>query len=210
MQRLALLTLTLAAIAAVFSACGDAGANGRPAPGSPTEAYHQLYAAVKAKDTEAIKALMSKKSQDLAMMASQKNKVPIEKVYENGFTATTFSPTLPEIRDERVKDDMASIEVWNSKDNLWEDLALVHEDGGWKFAFGDLFAGSFKSPGKGRAQIEREAANAMGNNMIEVKPAGDANLTLPANSVNPVPPPPANATPVKPRGIPPMSQPTPQ
>src|SRR5690606_37907965 len=133
--------------------------------------------------------------------ASQRNKVPIEKVYENGFTATTFAESLPEIRDERIKDDMAAIEVWNAKDNRWEDLALVNEDGGWKFAFGDQFAGSFKSPGKGRAQIELEAANAMGNNMMEVKPAGNANMIpmkpLPSNSANPVPPPPANATPLK-------------
>ena len=204
MQKIALLALTLAAMAAVFTACGDAGANGEPAAGSPTEAYHQLYKAVKAKDTEAIKALMSKKTHDLALMASQRNKVPIEKVYENGFTATTFAESMPEIRDERIKDDMAAIEVWNAKDNLWEDLALVNEEGGWKFAFGDQFAGSFKSPGKGRAQIEREAANAMGNNMIEVKPGGNANVIpmkpMPSNSVNPVPPPPANATPIKPQG----------
>ena len=204
MQRIALLTLTLAAMAAVFTACGDTGANGQPAAGSPSDAYHQLYKAVKAKDTEAVKALMSKKTHDLAMMASQRNKVPIEKVYENGFTATTFAESLPEIRDERIKDDMAAIEVWNAKDNRWEDLALVNEDGGWKFAFGDQFAGSFKSPGKGRAQIELEAANAMGNNMMEVKPAGNANMIpmkpLPSNSANPVPPPPANATPLKRQG----------
>ena len=135
--------------------------------------------------------------------------MPLEKVYENGFTATTFADSLPEIREERIKDDMAAIEVWNEKDKVWEDLALVYEDGGWKFAFGDLFAGSYKSPGKGRAQLEREAANAMGNNMIEIKPAMNANMMKPppANSVNPVPRPPANATPVKPRTVnPPLNR----
>src|SRR5690606_22956413 len=170
MQKIVLLTLTLTVFALAFAACGDAGGNGpgSPAPASPTAAYPALYAAVKAKDTEAIKSLMSKKTHDLAMVASQQNKVPLEKVYENGFTATTFAESLPEIREERIKDDMAAIEVWNEKDKVWEDLALVYEDGGWKFAFGDLFAGSYKSPGKGRAQLEREAANAMGNNMIEI------------------------------------------
>ena len=212
MRKIGLLTLTLTIFAVVLVACGDAGGNGTgssPAPNSPTAAYHRLYAAVKAKDTEAIKSLMSKKTHELAMVASQQNKVPLEKVYENGFTATTFADSLPEIREERIKDDMAAIEVWNEKDKVWEDLALVYEDGGWKFAFGDLFAGSYKSPGKGRAQLEREAANKMGNNMIEIKPAMNANMMKPppANAVNPVPRPPANATPVKPRAAnPPLNR----
>src|SRR5690606_23295369 len=131
------------------------------------------------------------------------------KDYENGFTATTSAESLPKIREERSKDDMAPIEDWNEKDKVGEDLARVYEDDGRKFAYGDLFAGSYKSPGKGRAQLEREAANAMGNNMIEIKPAMNANMMKPppANAANPVPRPPANATPVKPRTVnPPLNR----
>lgn len=146
-----------------------------PAPGtagSPTEAYKALYAAVKSKDTEQIKAAMSKKSQEFAQMVAARNNQPIEKVYENGFTATTFAETIPEIRDERVSENYGAVEVWNSKDNRWEDLGFVNEDGGWKLAVGEMFAGSYKSPGKGRAIKEQEAANAAnGNNMIQMLPA---------------------------------------
>ncbi|HEV8593752.1 MAG TPA: hypothetical protein VGQ55_16725 [Pyrinomonadaceae bacterium] len=141
---------------------------------TPTETYKRLYAAVKAKDIETIKSLVSKKTHDLANMASQRNNVPIDKVYENGFTATTFSPTLPEIRDERVSDDMGAVEVYNSKDSRWEDLPFVREDGGWKLAFGDQFAGTYKSPGMGRDQKEKIAANSMPG----------ANSVVPANVVN--------------------------
>ena len=80
-------------------------------------------------------------------------------MYENGFTSTTFSATLPTIRDERIKDNMGAIEVWNAEKSIWEDLPFVNEDGAWKLAIGEMFAGAFKSPGKGRDEREKEAAN---------------------------------------------------
>ncbi|MCA1608734.1 MAG: hypothetical protein LC730_04650, partial [Acidobacteria bacterium] len=105
-------------------------------------------------------SLMSTKSLELAQMASGRQGKSIEGVLENGFTATTFAPSLPEIRDERVKGEFGAIEVYNSKDGVWEDLPFVVQDGKWKFAVGDLFAGSFKSPGKGLDVRQKEAANA--------------------------------------------------
>jgi len=142
-------------------------ANQTPTPNqtttdTPTEAYRRLFTAVKAKDTEAIKKSLTKKSQDLAAMLSERNKAPIEKVYENGFTATTFSHTMPEIRDERVKGTNGAVEVWNSKESTWEDLPFVIEDGVWKMAVGELMGGTFQSPGKGLSEREKIAANAMG------------------------------------------------
>lgn len=124
---------------------------------TPTEAYKRLYAAVKSRDTEAIKQQMSKKSIDFGAMAARRNNTPLAKMYEHGFTATTLSDTLPTIRDERVKDDMGAVEVWNVRDEKWEDLPFVLEDGVWKLAVGDLFAGTFRSPGRGHDILEKEA-----------------------------------------------------
>ncbi|MEO8041929.1 MAG: hypothetical protein ABI646_04875 [Acidobacteriota bacterium] len=146
--------------------------------GSATEAYKQLFSAVKSKDTEKIKAVMTKKTQDFAQMVAARQASPIEKVFENGFTATTFADSLPEIRDERVNCEYGAVEVWNAKDNRWEDLGFVYEDGSWKLAIGEMFGGSFKSPGKGRAVKEQEAANALTNNMI---PANIANANMNSN-----------------------------
>ncbi len=144
-------------------ACGGQGGV-FSGPDSPTEAYKRLFAAVKSKDTEAIKKQLTRKTIDFAGMAAERNKTPINKEFENGFTATTFSDTLPTIRDERIKDDQGAVEVWNSKESKWEDLPYIKEDGAWKLAVGDLFANSFKSPGKGRDIIEKEAANAVDPN----------------------------------------------
>lgn len=150
------------------------------ASGSPTEAYKQLYAAVKSKDAEKIKAVMSKKTQEFAQMVAGRQNQPVEKVYENGFTATTFAESLPEIRDERISGEFGAVEVWNSKDKRWEDLGFVLEDGSWKLAIGEMFGGTFKSPGKGRAIKEQEAANLANNNLVNGLPA-NVNMNTNAN-----------------------------
>lgn len=126
---------------------------------TPTEAYKSLYAAVKARDNQRIQKLMSRNTMAFAGFAIEQNKQSLEKFFENGLTATTFADNLPEIRDERVNGNFAAVEVFSQKDNRWEDLPFVLEDGMWKLAVGDSFKGEYKSPGKGQAQIEMEANN---------------------------------------------------
>lgn len=174
MHRIFALLLVLSAFV-TFIGCGSGPAVPGSGADSPTEAYKRLYAAVKSKNTEQIKATMTQKSLDFAEMVSGKNNTPIEKVFENGFTATTFAEKLPEIRDERIKDNFGSVEVWNSKESRWEDLPFVKVDGTWKFAMGELFAGSFESPGKGRDMKDKEAANALGSGPQPAQLPNEAN-----------------------------------
>ena len=156
---------------------------------SPAGAYKRLYDAVKSKNTDAIKAAMTSKTLDFAKMAGAQQNKPVEQVIENGFTATTFSPTLPEIRDQRVDGDMGAVEVYNSKDKVWEDLPFIREDGVWKLAVGELFSGKgYKSPGESQSQKEREAANAAGNGLIPM----NANImNVNTNGIKPIVPKPA-------------------
>lgn len=146
---------------------------------SPTAGYKRLYSAVKSKNIDAIKQQLTKKSIEFGAMAAQRNNTPIDKIYENGFTATTFSDTLPTMRDERVNGDMAALEVWNSKEKHWEDLAFIKEDGAWKLAIGEMFAGTYKSPGPGQDQLEKQAANAAANNEL---PASNFAPAMPLNA----------------------------
>jgi hypothetical protein len=177
-MRHIILSLSLLGLAVFLFSCGGGAVAGLN-DDSPTGAYKRLYAAVKSKDTEAIKAVMTKKSLDLAQMASARNNKPIEQELENGFTASTFSPNLPQIRDQRINGDMGAVEVYNSKDHIWEDLPFIREDGAWKLAVGDLFAGTFKSPGKGQAELEKEAANAAaGNGMIPYNVNTNSNVNV--------------------------------
>lgn len=178
-MRSLLFTAGLTALLAIVFSCGNNPSAGSRS-GSPTEAYKALYAAVKSKNTERIKAMMSKKTHAFAEMVAARQNNPIEKVYENGFTATTFAESLPEIRDERVSGEFGAVEVWNAKDKRWEDLGFVFEDGGWKLAIGEMFGGTFKSPGVGRAIKEQEAANALSNNLVPAVPgnANNANVKI--------------------------------
>ena len=177
----------LLASAAGFIACGDA-----PKPSSstnsvgaiqnpndtPTDAYKRLFAAVKSKNTEAIKAEFSKGSVAQAESEAARAKVPIAKVYENGFTATTYAESLPEIRDQRVNGIMGAIEVWNNKDDRWEDLPFIREQSGWKLAVGEAFSGAWKRPGIGQSMREMNAANAAGNRMINAMPNTNVNASM--------------------------------
>ena len=186
--------ILLLSLAAAFAACGDEpqkdpAANGTVGPvvsnpnDTPTLAYKRLFAAVKSKNIEAIKAEFSKASIATAQSQAAKSNVPVEEVYKNGFTATTFSETLPEIRDERIKGSMGAVEVWNSRDKTWEDLPFVREESGWKLAVGDVFAGTWKRPALGRAAREMQAANASSNNgMVNVGPNPDFNKLVNGNA----------------------------
>lgn len=142
---------------------GNSGSGGAAtttaAAQTPTEAYKMLYAAVKSKDAEKIRQVMSKDSIGLAEMQAGRSNQPIEKVLANGFTETTFAAAMPQIRDERVQGEYGAIEVWNEKTRQWEDLPFVREDGNWKLAVGNLFSGKYESPGKSQSFKEREAAN---------------------------------------------------
>ena len=159
---------------------------------SPTEAYKQLFAAVKAKDSLKIRSLMTKNTLGLAQFNADRQKISIEKSVENGLVAPTMSDALTEIRDERIKGTNGAIEVFNQKENRWEDLPFILEDGGWKLAVGDLFQGKFESPGKSKGETEREATNTMpmptnGATKFPELPKNTNSMTFPANSNEPKP-----------------------
>lgn len=156
---------------------------------TPTEAYKRLYSAVKSKNTEVIKKELTKKTIEFAGFASHQNNQPIEKVFENGFTSTTFSETLPAIRDERVVDNMGAVEVWNTKESKWEDVPFMKEDGKWKLAIGELFQGLYKPDvvGRGRAFKEAEAANALRGNQMMPAPGINVNANFVVNTNSQIP-----------------------
>jgi len=165
---------------------------------TPTEAYQMLFTAVKAKDTEKIKQVMSKNTLLLAESEAQRQKQTIEKILENGFLATTFSDMMPQIRDERVKEEFGAIEVYNQRDGKWDDTFFINEDGGWKLAVGDVLKNTYKSPGKSKTQVEKEASNSSVNNIILSAPNTKANISSNKNSnvktVEVIPEPPPNNT----------------
>lgn len=178
MLRSLFLSIVLAMLAVAFACNGRSSISGD----TPTESYKRLYAAVKAKDIEAIKKNISKKTIDLGKVSMDRFNKTEAQAYENAFTATTFSETLPTIRDERIKENWGAIEVWNSSESKWDDLPYVLEDGQWKLAMGEAFAGTYKQPSKGRDFREKDAANAMSNVPIVPGSNGKSNSGPTANA----------------------------
>ena len=171
----------LMAIALVNFSCQKQTVEGEKAQ-TPTQAYQMLFNAVKAKDTEKVKQVMSKNTLALAESQAQRQNQTIEKTLENGLLATTITDKMPQIRDERIKDDFGAVEVYNQKESKWEDTFFINEDGGWKLAIGDAWQGIYKSPGKSKAQQEKEISNSATNNMMLSAPNTNANISSGKNS----------------------------
>lgn len=174
MKRILLLLAALALLTATFSCAKDAPKSDGHGD-TPTEAYKRLFAAVKAGDINAIRAEMTKKTIEFNHFGAQRFGKSDDEQIRYGMTSTTETDTLPQIRDERVKDNMGALEVWNGKENRWDDLPFMFEDGKWKLAYGDGYAGTWHSPGQARSEIEREAANAL---RPAATPAANVNNSL--------------------------------
>lgn len=113
------------------------------------QAYRSLFEAVKRKDIEAIKNSMSKLTMYLAEFMAETYKKPIEKVIENGMTETTMQPDFPEIANEKINGNQATIIV-KKADGKWDQIPFVFEDGLWKLALGEVMQGkmSITQPNK--------------------------------------------------------------
>jgi hypothetical protein len=152
---------------------------------TPMDAYKMLFKAVKAEDSESIRKMMSPNSIKFAEAAAGRGNKSIDDVLKNGFYASTMTETLPDMRDERMKDEFGALEVWVSKEQRWEDVAFVKETDGWKIAAGDQFSGTYKSPGMPQTTKEKIAANAVANNLI---PIGNINANVNTSaSTDPIP-----------------------
>ena len=89
------------------------------------KAYHQ---AAKNKNFEALRQLLSAEY----LKEFEKAPVSMERIME-GLTADVPA-TLPEMRNETIAGDTATIEVRSHRTKQWESIAFVKEKGVWKLA----------------------------------------------------------------------------
>lgn len=103
---------------------------------SPTAAVKAFVEGIKAEDEEAIKNTLSEKS---IKMLDLMRSVTGKSFYEV-MTAEDDDDELkelPEMRNEKIDGDTATLEVKGKNDKEWEELPFVKEDGNWKIAFLD-------------------------------------------------------------------------
>lgn len=126
---------------------------------TPTEAYKMLFSAVKSKDPEKIKMMLSSSTMKFAEARAKQVNQDVNEIVRNGFSAPTMGEKLPQMRDEQVKDNFGMVEVYNSKEKRWEMAQFINENGGWKLAVGDVIAGTWQQPGKSQSTRDMENSN---------------------------------------------------
>lgn len=126
-------TVALAAAAllsvALLAACGSKKSS------TPTEAMKNFYEAVKKKDAGAVKAMLSKESlKSLEEDAKRKNK-SLDEELQLDLIGSMFGDNPPEIRNEKIEGDRATLEFKTEKSPNWSTAKFVKEDGDWKASF---------------------------------------------------------------------------
>lgn len=110
---------------------GDSGA------ATPTAAFTAYYEALKRKDANAVKNLFSKGTLNMMEERAKRGKTTLDAVMQEGMeeAGKDIPPELPETRNEKIDGDQATLEVKNDKQDKWETVTFVKEDGQWKLAF---------------------------------------------------------------------------
>jgi hypothetical protein len=105
---------------------------------TPTSAFKTFYESAKANDTAGMKRAMSKKTMEVMEKGAAKENKSIDDVFKEMNKDTPA--TVPEMRNEKINGDKATLEIKDSKMDKWDTVPFVKEDGQWKIALLDEMA----------------------------------------------------------------------
>jgi hypothetical protein len=113
----------------------------QPQTKSPTEVMKALNEASKTKDVAGIKNSVSRGTLSLIEESAKAQNITVDEALtkDNG---ANFKE-LPEMRNEKIEGDTATIELKNATNNDWETVPFVKEDGVWRLAL-DKYLEDFK------------------------------------------------------------------
>lgn len=104
----------------------------RPQATSPTEVVTILIEASKDKDVEAIKKLLSTDSLNLLDEKAKERKSTVEETLKRSNGILFLE--LPEMQNEKIEGDTATLEVKPKQASRWATLPFVREEGIWRVA----------------------------------------------------------------------------
>jgi hypothetical protein len=122
---------TTVLIAVLLTVC-LASCGGKKAS-TPTELFKNFYTAARGKDVAGLKGMMSKE----ALADSEREAKKRGQTLDDFLAAQGqyFPPNMPEIRNEKVEGDKASLEFRREGAANWSTARFVKEDGEWKVNF---------------------------------------------------------------------------
>jgi PBP1b-binding outer membrane lipoprotein LpoB len=99
---------------------------------TPTETVRAMHEAAQKKDVEEIKKRLSKGTLKLFDETAVKEKTTVDELLKKEGGAPM--QILPEMREEKIEGETATVEVKNQLTGGYENLPFVKEDGRWKLA----------------------------------------------------------------------------
>ena len=165
--------LTIIWLAALFIfGCGTSNS-----ASSPTETIKIFVEATMAKDTKKIQSTLSKNT----LEAMQKNAAAQNTTGDELLSRDVGPPItkVPEMRDEKIEGDTATLEVKNDATGKFERFPFVKEDGVWKLALD-------KYPAEVMKQREEEFREIQANNNVNIAIGNQSNTAVnqPAANAN--------------------------
>jgi hypothetical protein len=133
----------------------------QPQTKNPTEVMKALNEASKTKDVAGIKNSVSKGTLNLIEESAKAQNTTVDELLKKD-NGAPFKD-LPEMRNEKIEGDTATIELKNATNNDWETVPFVKEDGVWRLAL-DKYLEDFK----------KKATEDMKMQPVEAKPESSA------------------------------------
>lgn len=122
-MRTFLVIVICLALVTVFAACGS------DAPSTPVETFKTYVKAIKAKDTKAMKVLLSDATIKMHEQEAKVQNVSVDEIIKRE-TLLAEGQTTVEYRNEKIDGDKATLQVKSS--GFWQTIPFVREDGVWK------------------------------------------------------------------------------
>ena len=122
-MRILLVFTSILLVATMLTACGS------DAPSTPVETFKTYVKAIKAKDTKAMKVLLSDASLKMHDQEAKAQNISVDEII-NRETLLAEGQRNVEYRNEKIDGDKATLQVKSG--GFWQTIPFVREDGVWK------------------------------------------------------------------------------
>ncbi|HEV2911674.1 MAG TPA: hypothetical protein VGX92_00040 [Pyrinomonadaceae bacterium] len=103
---------------------------------TPTNTFMAFYEASKKNDVEGVKRTLSKDTLDFLTAAAKEQKKTLEEALTESLKKADVPTSTPEVRNEKIDGDKATLEIRDEKLNRWETFNFARENGDWKVKLG--------------------------------------------------------------------------
>jgi hypothetical protein len=102
---------------------------------SPTTTFKAFFEAQQKKDAAGMKKTLSKSSMAMLEKGAKAQNKSVDQAITEGFNnPASKTDKMPELRNEKIEGDNATLEVQDEESKKWETVYFVKEDSDWKIA----------------------------------------------------------------------------